>query len=139
MNILLDHLFLLAATTITDIPLEISLERPAQETPTLQTAALPFVQPYGNIQTAIANELPNFEIPQNTASSIDPSASTKTPSLYLLSDTDETYEAAETIHRVNKDEISRDIYRRLRKQYKNAIDREIRRTHLEKIKSSANP
>ncbi|KAL3272414.1 hypothetical protein HHI36_013895 [Cryptolaemus montrouzieri] len=47
-------------------------------------------------------------------------------------------EAAKTIHRVNKDEISRDIYRRLRKQYKNAID-EIPRTHLEKIKSSANP
>ncbi|KAL3273122.1 hypothetical protein HHI36_014576 [Cryptolaemus montrouzieri] len=30
-------------------------------------------------------------------------------------------------------------YRRLRKQYKNAIDSEIRRTHSEKIKSSANP
>ncbi|KAL3268324.1 hypothetical protein HHI36_007442, partial [Cryptolaemus montrouzieri] len=50
----------------------------------------------------------------------------------------EKLEAAKTFHRVNRDEISRDIYRRLRKQYKNAIDSEIRRTHLEKIKSSAN-
>ncbi|KAL3277434.1 hypothetical protein HHI36_012782 [Cryptolaemus montrouzieri] len=47
-------------------------------------------------------------------------------------------EAAETNHRVNKDEISRDIHRMLRKQYKTTIDSEIRRTHLEKIKSSTN-
>ncbi|KAL3272838.1 hypothetical protein HHI36_014298 [Cryptolaemus montrouzieri] len=47
-------------------------------------------------------------------------------------------EAVDAIHRVNKDETSRDIYRMFRKQYKNAIG-EILRTHLEKIKSSANP
>ncbi|KAL3267756.1 hypothetical protein HHI36_006883 [Cryptolaemus montrouzieri] len=50
-----------------------------------------------------------------------------------------TVDATETIHRVRKDKISKDIYSILRKQYKMAVDSEVRRKYLEKMKNSTDP
>ncbi|KAL3268480.1 hypothetical protein HHI36_007591 [Cryptolaemus montrouzieri] len=48
-------------------------------------------------------------------------------------------DAAITIHRVRKEEISKYVCRGVRKQYKTAIDSEIRKYLLEQMRCSADP